>query len=453
MSLNPEVGDRPRRAAYDVLHEVGANQAYAHVALPQFLKSYGLEQRDAGFVTEIVNGVLRNQLLLDLVIAKCCTRPLTNVDPRLLDVLRMGAYQILFMNVGSYAAVDTSVSLAGSIAGEGGKGFVNAVLRAVSNQTRTQWLEQVVPDQQGDPIGFLSATYSQPQWIVSALRDALGRNRAGEIEALLEVNNQAPQVTLVARPGRSTVEQLLAAGASPGRWSEFAATAPAGHVGRIAAVRRGDAGVQDEGSQLVAIALARAKISGTDTTWVDLCAGPGGKVALLAALAAQRAAWVVGIELHEHRARLINQMTRGAAGMAGVVAADARTPPIRQGVDRVLVDAPCTGLGVLRRRPETRWRRRPADIPQLAKLQVDLLTAAIDVTRPGGVIGYATCSPHLAETDLVVAGVVRKRDDVVIEDARDLFEGVTELGAGPFVRLWPHLHGTDGMFFALMRRQ
>ncbi|MEI8082524.1 MAG: transcription antitermination factor NusB, partial [Actinomycetes bacterium] len=292
--------DRPRRIAYDVLHEVGANDAYANVTLATMLAEQQLDARDAGFVTQIVNGTLRNQSLLDAVIARCSSRPLSKIDPRLLDVLRMSSYQLLFMNVGSHAAVSTGVDLAASVAGEGGKGYVNAVLRAVSRQDHDRWLSDVVPDRSTDFAGSLGVQYSHPGWIVSALRDALGRAHADQIEDLLATDNLPPPVTLVARPGRSDVAELLSAGGTPGRWSEFAVTAPSGNLGRLRGVRRGDIGVQDEGSQLVAIALARAQLSGSDTTWVDLCAGPGGKVALLAALAAERGASVVGVELHEH---------------------------------------------------------------------------------------------------------------------------------------------------------
>lgn len=444
--------DLPRRAAYDVLHEIGASDAYANVALSHVLKDYHLDQRDAGFVTDLVNGSLRYRLTLDTIIARSLNRTLESLDPRVLDVLRMGAYQLLIMQTDPYAAVDTCVSLVASVAGDGPKGLVNAVLRKLSAQPLHVWLERVAPDAGEDPDGFLSVTHSYPRWIVSALRDSLGRQRAAELPALLAASNEPPKVTLVARPGRSTVDELIAEGAVPGRWSPLAAIAPAGNIGHLAAVREGRAGAQDEGSQLVALALAGAAVDGKDTSWVELCAGPGGKIALLAGLAAQRGGSVTGVELHEHRARLIEQIAGGSPGFAGVIVGDAREPLIEPGVDRVLVDAPCTGLGVLRRRPEIRWRRQPSDIPQLAKLQTGLLNAAIDITRPGGVIGYATCSPHLAETDFVVGDVMRKRSDVVVEDARELFTGVTGLGDGPFVRLWPHSHGTDGMFFALLRR-
>ena len=183
--------------------------------------------------------------------------------------------------------------------------------------------------------------------------------------------------------------------------------------------------------------------------WLDLCAGPGGKTALLAALGAERGAVVTAVEPAARRADLVEQNTRGLP--VEVLRADGRDPGLRPGFDRVLVDVPCTGLGALRRRPEARWRRRPSDIPELAKLQRELLSSAIGLTRPGGVVLYATCSPHLVETVGVVADALR-RQPVAAMDARPLFAPADDLGEGPHVQLWPHRHGTDAMFAAVLRR-
>jgi 16S rRNA (cytosine967-C5)-methyltransferase len=213
-------------------------------------------------------------------------------------------------------------------------------------------------------------------------------------------------------------------------------------------VRQRRAAVQDEGSQLCAIALASAPVSGTDERWLDLCAGPGGKAALLAALATERQAIVHAVELHPHRAELIRSATAGWP--IDIEVADARTVT-SGGYDRVLLDAPCSGLGALRRRPEARWRRRPEDVIDLAALQRELLATAIRLTRPGGVIAYVTCSPHPAETTAVLAGVI-DGSEVAVLDARPSFAGLPDLGSGPFVQLWPHRHGTDAMFCALLRR-
>jgi 16S rRNA (cytosine967-C5)-methyltransferase len=227
--------------------------------------------------------------------------------------------------------------------------------------------------------------------------------------------------------------------------------------------------VQDEGSQLVALALAAAPIDGPDARWLDLCAGPGGKAALLAALAAERGARIVANEMQPHRADLVRRAlgldsarpTR-AEGVEEVTVADGTAAPWDPGsFDRVLVDAPCTGLGALRRRPEARWRRQPEDLDALLPLQRALLTSAVDLVRPGGVVLYATCSPVLAETRDVVGSLLVKRDDVKLADAAALMTTADGLRAdvpdcaGPLqgtVQLWPHRHGTDAMFLALLRR-
>jgi 16S rRNA (cytosine967-C5)-methyltransferase len=215
----------------------------------------------------------------------------------------------------------------------------------------------------------------------------------------------------------------------------------------LAPVRENRAGVQDEGSQLVALALAAVPVEGRDERWLDMCAGPGGKAALLGALAAGRGARLVAAELQPHRARLV---ARAVGTTALTVVADGVTPAWAAGAfDRVLVDAPCSGLGALRRRPEARWRRRPSDVEQLHQLQVSLLRKAIQAVRPGGVVAYVTCSPHLRETRDVVQEVLGADVDRV--DARPFLPRVDGLGDGPDVQLWPHRHGTDAMHLTLLR--
>ena len=306
-------------------------------------------------------------------------------------------------------------------------------------------------------MGHLAVVQSHPRWIVEALHDALsswtGSASWGETEDLLAADNVSAGVTLVARPGRTVVEDLLDfPGAQTGRWSPYAVVLDGGDPATIPEVRSGDAGVQDEGSQLVALALARAPIDGPDSTWLDMAAGPGGKAALLAGLGLERGARLLAVDRAPHRAGLVAKSLRGAPGHHLTVAADGTAGPWAPGTfDRVLLDAPCTGLGVLRRRPESRWRRSPSDVSELAALQARLLVAAVDAVRVGGVVGYATCSPHLAETDVVVDAAVR-RGGVERLDVRPLLPEVDDLGTGPDLRLWPHVHGTDGMFLALLRR-
>jgi 16S rRNA (cytosine967-C5)-methyltransferase len=286
-----------------------------------------------------------------------------------------------------------------------------------------------------------------------------------ELRELLAAHNVPSELTLAARPGLVDEEELRDAGARPAAMASTAWTLASGDPGDIAAVRDGRAAVQDAGSQLLTLALADAPVEGPDEQWLDLCAGPGGKAGLLAALALQRGATLRANEVSPHRAELVRH-TLGGAVAAGaqveVTVGDGRDvgreEPGRY--DRVLVDAPCTGLGALRRRPEARWRRTPADLTGLGPLQRDLLSSALDAVRPGGLVAYATCSPHIAETHLVVRDVLKRRDDVELVDVRPLLrdrsgERLAGTGAAqqPWAQLWPHRHGTDGMFVALLRRR
>ena len=447
--------DPARAAAFDVLAAIRDKDAYTNLVLPPLLRSRGLTGRDAAFATELVSGTVRRQGTYDAVIAANVDRPLAKVDAAVLDALRLGTHQLLAMRVPSHAAVGTSVDLVRAKVGQGPSGFVNAVLRKISAHDLSGWVRRVAPDPASDPVGFASVAHSHPRWVVSALTEALG-DRADELDDLLGADNAPPKVTLVARPGLSTVEELVAAGGTASTLSRYAVTLESGDPGEVAAVAEGRAGVQDEGSQLVAVALSRAPVEGRDERWLDVCAGPGGKSALLAALAGERGARLLASERLEHRAALVAGATaRAGDGLLGVLAADGTRPPWRDGAfDRVLVDAPCSGLGALRRRPESRWRRQPADLDRLVPLQQGLLGAALDSVRPGGVVAYVTCSPVLAETSGVVSSVLAGRDDVRLEDAAPLLPEVEE-ATGPLpgtVQLWPHRHGTDAMFLALLRR-
>ncbi|MEO3975165.1 transcription antitermination factor NusB [Streptomyces sp. CAU 1734] len=457
--------DPVRFLAFEALRAVDERDAYANLVLPPLLRKAreqeGFDARDAALATELVYGTLRRQGTYDAIIAACVDRPLREVDPPVLDVLALGAHQLLGTRIPTHAAVSASVDLARVVLGDGRAKFVNAVLRKISRQDLDAWLEQVAPPYDEDAEDHLAVVHSHPRWVVAALWDSLGGGRAG-IEDLLEADNERPEVTLVARPGRSTADELLGSlgeeSALPGRWSPYAVRlSEGGEPGAVEAVREGRAGVQDEGSQLVAIALANAPLEGSDTRWLDACAGPGGKAALLAAMAAGRGASLLAAEKQPHRARLVDRALAGNPGPYQVVTADGTRPPWLEGTfDRVLVDVPCTGLGALRRRPEARWRRRPEDLEGFAPLQRSLLREALKAVRVGGVVGYATCSPHLAETRVVVDDVLRGRGGAPVEaewiDARPLLVDVPALGHGPDIQLWPHLHGTDAMYLALLRR-
>lgn len=441
----PPADDKPRRAAYDVLEAVRTKDAYANLVLPGLLRERGITGRDAALATELAYGALRGQGLYDAVIQACVDRPLKQIDPPVLDVLRLGAHQLLRTRIPPHAAVSATVDLARRVVSAGPVAFVNAVLRRIAAKDLDTWVVELKPAD--DRLAALAFEHSHPKWIASAFRDAL-KGDLWQTGAALAADDARPEVHLVAR--RMPREDLVAqSGGTPGPWSPRAVRLSEGDPGAIAAVQHGQAGVQDEGSQLTALALAAAPLEGPDRLWVDLCAGPGGKAALLDALAGERGARLVAFEAQHHRAKLVQR-----SGTAAVVTTDSRTPPLAPGTaDRVLLDAPCSGLGALRRRPEARWRRQPSDLPSLTRLQGELLGAGVGLLRPGGVLAYVTCSPHLAETVVPVSDVLRKHPELEQLDARPLLPGVPDLGDGPDVQLWPHLHGTDAMYLALLRRK
>lgn len=445
--------DPARQAAFDVMRAVAEDDAYANLVLPGLLRERRLEGRDAALATELAYGTLRFAGTYDAILAQCVTRPLDDLDSPVLDVLRLGAHQLLGMRIPVHAAVSTSVDLTRSRIGRGPTGLVNAVLRKVAGRSLDEWVEVLAPAESTDPVERLALRHAHPDWVARAFHSALDGDVA-ELEAVLAADNVPPTVMLAVRPGRATVDELVSMGATPARWSPFGAALPSGDPGSLAAVRAGRAGVQDEGSQLVTIALTKVPVEGSDDRWLDMCAGPGGKAALLAGIGTARGAGLVAAEKYQHRARLVDRALAGDPGHHEVLVVDATEPPWpADDFDRVLLDAPCTGLGALRRRPEARWRRQPSDVAELVPLQAALLRSAIRSTRPGGVIAYVTCSPHPAETSVLVGDVIRGRNDVERIDARPYLPGLSDLGDGPDVQLWPHRHGTDAMYLCLLRRR
>ena len=447
--------DPARAAALDVLKAVRVDRAYTNLVLPAVIRHYKLEGRDAAFTTELASGTIRRRGTYDAILAACTDRPLSKVEAKVLDALRVGTHQLLSMRVPDHAAISTTVDLVRARVNTGAGNFVNAVLRSVSEHDLDEWVAKVTPDQRASPTRYAAIAFSHPEWVVDELAEAVGRD---ELHELLAADNANPLVTLVARPGRSTREELPG---EPTRFSPYGVVLEGGDPGSVPAVAEGRAAVQDEGSQLVAMALAATPLEGRDELWLDLCAGPGGKAGLLAALAFERGARLVGNERLPARARLVQRTLTARAegtlvpGAIGVVAADGTLAPYRTGVfDRILVDAPCTGLGALRRRPEARWRRKPDDLLTLIMLQRQLVRAALDLVRPGGVVLYATCSPVISETSNVVTSVKGARIDAELGDLAPIFSDVPR-SEGPVpgtIQLWPHRHGTDAMFMALFRR-
>ena len=459
---------------------VATNDAYANLLLPHRISAAGLHGSDAGFATELAYGTLRRRGYYDEVIALAADRPVDRIDPAVLDVLRLGAHQILGMRVAQHAAVNESVELVRDVASRGASGFANAVLRTLTRSTPEQWRDRVAARHPRE-LDRLAATTAHPAWIVRALRDALdAEGRAAELAEALDADNEAPLVSLVALPGLADAAEVESANLermAPGRVSPIGLTLRRGDPHQLAEVAAGRVRVQDEGSQLVALALAAAPLEGgRDERWLDLCAGPGGKAALLASESVERGARLTANEVVPARAGLVRQALAPIGDGIEVVTGDGRAigDDEPDAYDRILLDAPCTGLGALRRRPEARWRKAPDDVAELVDLQEALLHSALRAVRPGGVVAYSTCSPHLAETTAVVRRVMRSHD-VEVLDARAVVERVSAAGAavgerdagerpaldlaerdfegGTTVQLWPHRHGTDAMFLALLRRR
>jgi 16S rRNA (cytosine967-C5)-methyltransferase len=411
--------------------------------LPRALDSSAFDQRDKAFATELLYGTLRMQGRHDYVLSQVSDRPWSEVDTGIVDVTRMGLQQIFEMRVPMHAAVSETVELARKVLGESKASFVNALLRKVSARPLEEWLEPLAGI--GDEVSRLAITYSHPEWIVSAYFDLLRDYE--EVRLLLEANNTPAKPTFVTWPGRSDITEFAEWGATPTTFSPYGFRADV-TPSALEAVRHRRAGVQDEGSQLVASIFAQA--SADKSNWLDLCAGPGGKAALLSSIASQGSHRFVANEISQVRADLVGQVV----GKSEVWVGDAREIASREEkFDAILADVPCTGMGALRRRPEVRWRRSLSDLRELGVLQREISDAAISILNVGGVFGYATCSPHLAETSIAVADILKKHPELEQIDVQPFMpQGLDRGVRDKSMALWTQRHNTDAMFLALFRK-
>ena len=443
-----------REVAFDLLNRVQSDDAYANLLLPTLISRAKLDSRDAAFVQELAFGTIRNWLLYEKIIEAASSRKIDDIEPEAQIVMVLGVHQLLEMRVPTHAAINESVNLAKAKASKGSVGFVNAVLRKIALKDKDDWIDSVTKGL--SELDSLSIQYSHPIWIVQAFKAALAsRGIDGKLEDLLASNNLAPKVSLAALPGFCTPDDFdkeqQAQNRSP------IGVEISGNPANIELVNRGFARVQDQGSQLVTLALAAAPVEVADDNWLDMCAGPGGKAAILAAMSLESGQRFVSNEVSDHRAKLVINVLR-PLGDFEVMTSDARS--LGQGAQkfsRILLDAPCTGLGALRRRPESRWRRSTDDLVDLVKLQRELIQSAWDALEPGGVLGYVTCSPHLSETTGQVAWAEgRFKGELELLNANAILNSINQsLNLDESLRtaqLWPHVHGTDAMFLALLRK-
>ena len=432
MSSKPRRIDDPRLLAFEVLAEVGLQGAYSNLILPKALSESILEANDRAFATELVYGTLRMQGRHDHFISAASDRSLEQIDPKALIVLRLGTHQLKQMRVPSHAAIYESVELAKKVVGKSTASFVNAILRKIDSLDFEQLSK---PTQE---YARLALEYSHPEWIVSSYFDSL--KNSSDVINLLQANNNPAKPTLIAWPGLATQGELLEAGALAIASSSVAATFD-GNPGDIAAIRERRAGVQDLGSQLVVEKFYDE--FKPNLRWLDLCAGPGGKAAYLSALLKRDGGSLLANEISNERAKLVSQvMHHGEVNVS-----DGRSMPDELGkFDRILLDAPCTGIGALRRRPEVRWRRSLQDLKNLTQLQSELLESATRLLSPGGIIAYVTCSSHQAETKFQIRSFLKQHNDftrIKVQDERADIDGD--------LQLWPHRDGTDAMFLSLLR--
>ena len=426
--------DDPRLLAFEVLAEVGLQGAYSNLILPKALSESILEANDRALATELVYGTLRMQGRHDHFISAASDRSLEQIDPKALIVLRLGTHQLKQMRVPSHAAIYESVELAKKVVGKSTASFVNAILRKIDSLDFEQLSK---PTQE---YARLALEYSHPEWIVSSYFDSL--KNSSDVISLLQANNNPAKPTLIAWPGLAAQGELLEAGALAIATSSVAATFD-GNPGDIAAIRERRAGVQDLGSQLVVEKFYDQ--FKPNLRWLDLCAGPGGKAAYLSALLKRDGGSLLANEISNERAKLVSQvMHHGEVNVC-----DGRSMPDELGkFDRILLDAPCTGIGALRRRPEVRWRRNLQDLKNLTQLQSELLESATRLLSPGGIIAYVTCSSHQAETKFQIRSFLKQHSNftrIPVQDERADIDGD--------LQLWPHRDGTDAMFLSLLRSQ
>jgi 16S rRNA (cytosine967-C5)-methyltransferase len=450
----------PRGLAWDLCRRVFSDGAYANLAWEDILRASELSRDEKAFATHLAYGTLRHTGTLDAIIEGASGRQKTSIDQEVWWILQLGAFQWLWMRTPAHAVVNESVKLSKKLGHHPASGLVNAVLRKITAQDLTGWLDAVT-EGTADETAVLSLRHAHPAWMVKLLNNALADSEpegsADQLGGLLDAHNDPATPTLVLLPGLATHTPTE----TPTPYSPYGVYAEPGSPGADHRVRVGHARVQDEGSQLASLVLTSAEPIDSPIAVADMCSGPGGKSALMAAILSQSGSSLTAIEKAPHRAELVKKALAPFSGQTPaprVITGDACAVMAEEGAvyDRILLDAPCTGLGALRRRPESRWRKSAADVDELVALQRQLLATAVDHTSVGGIIVYVTCSPVVAETTEQMRWLL-DRYPVTMLDTPSILEQVSRTPLvghrrGSAVQLWPHRHNTDAMFIQAIRR-
>jgi 16S rRNA (cytosine967-C5)-methyltransferase len=427
-----------RMAAFEILMRIESTNAYA----PELLHSgrfRKLSPADHGLLTEILMGTLRWRSLLDQTVAGYFSQPLAKLDLEVLTALRMGAYQLIFLDrVPQRAAIHESVELVKRASKRSAAGLVNAVLRKIGRE-------------KPQPTRFDPCS-AHPRWLVERWRQHYGWDT---VQAICRYDQSTPPPAVRIKDP-AVVEEFRQQGIElePGRLLSYSFTVSASDIARTNAFRERRITLQDEASQLVAILVGHGKFL------LDCCAAPGGKTRILAE--GNPDANVVALELHPRRAALLKRLV--PRPNLRIISADARLLPLAQGFDRILVDAPCSGTGTLSRNPEIKWRLRPEDLERFGIYQTDILDAAMKQVKPGGRLVYSTCSLEPEENEQVIERSLAKEPSFAVLDCRYLLEELKSSGelawnsldsllSGKYVRTIPGVHPCDGFFVAIVERR
>ena len=438
-----------REAAMLALNACQRQGGWSDGALKKQLAAAELSGRDAALATQLCFGVLQNQMLLDFYLSKFSNLPLKRMEGKVVQTLRLGAYQMLFLTrIPHSAAVNSAVTLVKThCKNPRAAGMVNGILRSMERSLQNM---PVIP--QGDPVAYLSTLYSHPEWLVKEFILSLGEEETAQ---MLAADNSQPPTAVMVNTTRTTAEELKAmleadhVEAEPHPWLENCLLLHrTGDLERLEAFQQGLFYVQDPASRLSVLA-AGAK---PGMKVLDCCAAPGGK-SFAAAIAMENQGEIVSCDLHPHKKKLI----QAGADRLGLTIISPKTadgkvfrPEWESAFDLVLVDAPCSGLGVIRKKPDIRYKD-PAPLADLPAVQLEILRNAARYVRPGGTLMYSTCTLLYRENGEVV-------ETFLAENKAYKAETFTLPGpVGPVqsgsVTLWPHRHGTDGFFISKMRRE